>query len=308
MRRLTDVGQSLLSLALRWDSRGRQLAVGRSLLAVASLSELVFTGDIALFGGRSGCGGIGSFSLWCVSSVATHGMLLARVVSIAVLVLVLSGYRPRWTCIPHWYVTFSLFSALVAPNGGDGAAAVGTLLLIPICLGDTRAWQWNNAADAPSPAWRGSAFAAHMVFRLQIFIIYIVAVISKISDSAWSRGVAMYYVFHDPEFGIPADSWSVILGLANSGLVVRALSWSVIVLQLFIAVGGVGPRKFRFAALVAGVGLHVAIIFVMGLPSFGLAMIGLLLIGYGGGLAGADRAGSVRIRSRPEDSSASSLS
>jgi antimicrobial peptide system SdpB family protein len=296
--RLTDLGRSLPLHALRWDSRGRPLAVGRCLLAVATLSELLFTADAGLFGDGPRCVGISSLSLWCLGGAVTHSTLLARVLSIAVLLVVASGYRPRWTGVPHWYVTFSLFSTLVTPNGGDGAAAVATLLVIPICLGDARAWQWATPVDPPSPGWRGSAFAAHMVFRLQLVIIYVVAAVSKIVDPAWRQGIAMHYVFSDPEFGLPAHSWPVISALAGSGLLIHALTWSVIALQLFVAVGGVGPRRLRFAALLAGVGLHVAIILVMGLPSFGLAMVGLLLIGYGGRAAGVDHAAGDRSGGR----------
>jgi antimicrobial peptide system SdpB family protein len=297
MRRLTDLGRSLPGLALRWDSRGRPLSAGRCLLAVATLSELLFTADAGLFGSEPRCSAISSISLWCVSAAITHTMLLARVLSIAVLLLVVSGYRPRWTCVPHWYVAFSLFSSMPLPNGGDGAAAIVTMLVIPICLGDERVWQWGKPVRLPSPGWRGSAVAAHLVIRVQVVIVYLVAAVSKISDPAWRHGVAMYYVFNDQEFGIPIHSWPLIAELANWGLLIQVLSWSVIVLQLFIAVGAVGPRRLRFTALLAGVSLHLATILVMGLPSFGLTMICLLLIGYGGRAAGLDQS----VRGRTHD-------
>ncbi|QUQ68992.1 sporulation-delaying protein SdpB family protein [Kutzneria sp. CA-103260] len=306
MRRLTSRWRSLPGLALRWESRTRPLAAGRSLIAVATLSELLFTADAGLFSDAPRCTAIGSISLWCVSAATTHATLLARVLSVVVLLLVASGYRPRWTCVPHWYVTFSLFSSLLTPNGGDGAAMIATLLVIPICLGDDRVWQWGKPRHPPSPGWRGSAFAAHMVIRLQVLIVYLVAAVSKISDPAWRHGAGMYYVFNDQEFGIPTQSWPVILDLTQWGLLIRVLSWSVIALQLFVAVGSVGPWRLRLAALLAGVSLHLAIILVMGLPSFGLTMIGLLLVGYGGRAAGLDRPVQGRIHDLSGDRSATS--
>nr|WP_255360889.1 sporulation-delaying protein SdpB family protein [Kutzneria sp. 744] len=288
---MRDILQALSRLTVRWDSRDGWLTAGRCMVAVATLSEVVFTSDSGLFGSvvpadvnGLRCDAIRSISLWCVSAASTHGILLARLASIGVLLLVISGYRPRWTCIPHWYISFSLFSVLPVPNGGDGAAEIAALLLIPICLGDVREWMWRSPRSLPSPAWRGAAFAAHMLVRLQLVIVYVSAAVSKIIDPAWRQGVAMYYVFHDPWFGIPEKSWSALTVLLASHTVVAAFTWSVIALQLTIAVTVVGSRRMRQAALVLGVCLHLAIMLLMGLPSFGLIMIGLLVVGYGGSL------------------------
>ena len=67
---------------------------------------------------------------------------------------------PRWTCVPHWYVAFSLADSITQPDGGDAVAAIATMLFIPMLLGDDRVWQWSRPAGPLAPFARGSAHAA----------------------------------------------------------------------------------------------------------------------------------------------------
>ncbi|MFI9379824.1 hypothetical protein [Kutzneria sp. NPDC052558] len=273
------------------------------------LLSIVFTPDSALLGTTSGlpaagsCDGLGSLSLWCHSNALPGGALTARSLSICVLVVAMSGYRPRWTCIPQWYVTFSVGSSIFTELGVDSAAKAMTLLLIPICLGDRRVWQWQRPADPVSPGWRGAAFASHLVIRLQVFIIYATAVVSKLTDSSWQHGVAMYFVANDPTYGFPPSLRALLDPLLSTYWLVAALSWSVVAIQGVIAVTIIGTRRMRLIALCCSTALHLAIGVLMSLPTFSLAMIGLVLAAYGGclvdhhggqrsdagGLAGAHR-------------------
>ncbi|SDG06344.1 antimicrobial peptide system protein, SdpB family [Lentzea fradiae] len=141
--------------ALAFEHRTALLGAARSLVAVAELTVLVFTSDSDLFpavpGGPAGprCDGLRGLSLWCASS-SPAAQTVFRVVTIAALVLAASGYRPRWTCVPHWYATFSLAAAIHIPNGGENVARIVTLLLIPLCLTDDRIWHWRRP-DTPLP-------------------------------------------------------------------------------------------------------------------------------------------------------------
>src|SRR5207248_6980165 len=128
------------------------------------------------------CEGIRSLSLWCLTGDTDAGLSIARVVSIAILAVVLSGFSPRWTCIPHWYINFSLAASMSLANGGDKVTQVATMLLIPVCLGDDRRWQWSFPASSLPGRWRGRSFAAHWALRCQVFIIYLIAATSKLTD------------------------------------------------------------------------------------------------------------------------------
>jgi antimicrobial peptide system SdpB family protein len=203
------------------------------------------------------------------------------VISIAVLLLVLTGFSPRWTCVPHWYVAFSLAANSPTANGGDAIAQIATMLLIPICLGDNRAWQWSSPTSPIPPAWRGSAAAALLAVRGQIIVIYLTAVVSKLLDPFWRNGTALRHVAADHLSGFPQQVRHLLQPLFDAPPLLAAATWSVIGVQLLIAAGIAVPGSERAGsiALALGVCLHVAIGALMNLTSFGLIMIGLLLIG-----------------------------
>jgi antimicrobial peptide system SdpB family protein len=278
---------SAVTRALGFEPRTTALGTGRSLIAVAELTVILFTPDADLFPGRIGqpprplCGGLDVVSLWCVGA-GPAALTVSRILSIAVLLVVATGYRPRWTCVPHWYVTFSLNLAIDVPNGGEHIATLATLLLIPLCLGDDRVWQWRTPNATMSPTWRGAAYAGHIAIRSQVALIYGEAALSKLTDPTWRAGTAMYYVFQNAYFGTSAS----LQRFLESGLLqnwfVPAITWSTIGIELFLTFAAFGDRTVRRVALVAGALLHGGIIILLGLPSFGLAMIGLLSLSYAG--------------------------
>lgn len=289
MRWLTRALRNLRAVATRYDPSGPPLAMGRTILALATSSEIIFTSNGALFHGAATvtggarCDGAKAVALWCASDSMTGGFTLARVVSITLLAIVISGFLPRWTCIPHWYVTFSLATNMTVPNGGDSIGEIVTLLLIPTCLGDDRSWQWRRRRTPVAACWRGGAFAAHLVLRLQVVIVYADAVVSKLTDPAWRHGIAFYFVVNDPQFGLPRTTASLLRPLIDSHWVIAGVTWSVIGIQAAIAAAVIGRRRARLLALALGICLHLAIIVLMGLPSFGLIMMATLTLAYGSG-------------------------
>jgi antimicrobial peptide system SdpB family protein len=299
MQRLTGHRRRLGTAIDEHEPRRQAFAVGRSLLAAATLSVLLFNPDTTLFvvspdapqGLR--CGGFRSVSLWCLAAETGAGQVLPRLLAIATLLVVLSGYRPRWTCLPHWYVTFSLAVGMPLSNGGDRAAAIGAMLFLPICLGDGRTWHWS-APVAPLPMrWRGSSLAAQWCLRGQMSLIYLTAATHKVLDPAWSRGDALRMVAFDAQFGFPLPIRGLLDPLlASSGLIASA-TWGVVAIQYLIAVAILAGGKWGKPALVCGIALHVAIGLLLGLPGFGLVMIALLLC------AGCP-AGGGRVAAAPE--------
>ncbi|MEV5716998.1 sporulation-delaying protein SdpB family protein [Amycolatopsis mediterranei] len=278
-----SVRSRLGSAVERHEPRSALFAAGRSTLAVAQLSVLLVNSDTTLFAdspavpGGMRCGGLRSVSLWCLLGEQGGGQVLARAVAIATLVVVLIGAVPRWTCIPHWYVNFSLAAAMPLSDGGDRAAEITALLLIPMCLGDDRKWQWSPVRE-PLPAWfRGSSHAAALMLRIQVAVIYLVAVTAKLTDPAWAHGRALGIVAFDPDFGFPMPVRAVLEPLLASDVLVGLATWSVIGVQCVIAVAILGGARWRASALVLGCGLHLAIAVLLGLPGFGLTMIALLL-------------------------------
>lgn len=266
--------------AVAFEPRGPALAVGRALLALAQLATFAFNSDDVLFALPDGmrCNGLGALSMWCLAQNTDPGLLVIRIVSISVLLVVLSGYRPRLTCVPHWYVVFSMTVAMPVANGGDRALQVATLLLVPVCLGDDRTWQWARPR-MPLPAqWRGASCAAGISLRLQLSVIYLSAFASKLADPLWRQGSAMLVVAHHHVSGFPRPVLNLLEPALRSYWIVAVASWLVIAVQLVIAVLLWGGPRARQCALVLGVGLHAGIMFLMSLPVFGLVMISLLVV------------------------------
>ncbi|MFE0458745.1 sporulation-delaying protein SdpB family protein [Kitasatospora sp. NPDC058965] len=293
MRRLTV---RILASAANFDPRGLPLAVARAVLAIAELITITFTPDHDLFTYQPGlsdgmrCYGAHDLSLWCIAGPSPAGLLGSRLAAIAVLVLVIAGYRPQWTCVPHWFVTWSLTVSMTMPSGAEEAAFAGTMLLMPFLLGDRRPWHWTRPREPLAPVWSGSSYAAWWAIRCQIAIIYLTASISKLYTAQWRGGHAMYTVLVDPFYGLPPAIRHAVGPLLSSEFAIRLLTWSVLAIELAIAAGALSPRRIRKKAFYLAVLLHVGIMAAMGLVSFGLVMIGLvltLLVGDHNALASA---------------------
>lgn len=275
---------SLTRRAGSFEPRGRVLDFARILLALAQLSILAASPSRVLFLQSPGatwdsrCAGINAYSLWCVSSDVSGGTTVGMCVAALILVAVAIGLSPRILCVPHWYVTFSLGVDIAVPNGGDAAAEILALLLIPMCLGDPRTsvWQLPRGREM-TPHWRGSSYAAHLVLRLQVSGIYLQAAISKLLHPAWRHGVALQLLANDPSFGVT----SMGRGFADTFMalpaVAQTLTYGALLAEFSIgAAMWFGPRYRRVGFAIA-VAMHGAIILIMGLFSFGLVMIACVL-------------------------------
>jgi antimicrobial peptide system SdpB family protein len=257
----------------------------RTLLALCTLGTITFSSTATLFRPALGvppapyCDGIAAGSIYCL--VPGDALGVARLVSIAVLVLAASGWRPRWTAVPQWWVTASLAVSSTIPDGGDQIAGLATLLLLPLCLTDPRRWHWQ-APPGPdhagaTPALRVVAWSAVLVVRVQVAGIYLQAAVAKFGVEEWADGTALYYWMTDPAFGAPGWAEGLVAPVITSSAVV-ALTYGAMLLELVLFTALVMPRQRWGPLLVAGLVFHGAIAVLMGLLSFGFAMAGCLLV------------------------------
>jgi antimicrobial peptide system SdpB family protein len=262
----------------------------RSLLALGTLGTLALNSSQILFhpvagagaGAGAGappyCEGVAVISLFCLLPLE-----VARGFAAAALVIIASGWRPRWTALPHWWVAFSLQVSATITDGGDQVTSVLALLLLPVALTDSRRWQWelplNGKPMRPGEELRRViAHLALLAVRLQVASLYFHAAVGKLKTEEWVDGTGMYYWLLDSTFGVPGPVRPIASWLLSFPIVVALLTWGVLALEFALASGLILPMSTRRRLLFAGIVLHTGIAALMGLMSFSLAMIASLLV------------------------------
>jgi antimicrobial peptide system SdpB family protein len=260
--------------------------VARSLLALATAGTLAFSATGSLFRPAAGlpqapyCNGPGRMSLFCL--VPHDQLWLARWLAVAILLVVASGWRPRYTALFHWWVSFSFAVSATIPDGGDQATAVLTLLMLPVALTDPRRWHWQTlpeeAATATRHALRLIALSALLVIRVQVAGIYLNSSIAKLAVTEWRDGTAVYYWIGQPVFGAPGWLRGILLAMAATTLGVIAMTWGTLILEFALGIAIVMPRRAGKYLLPAGILFHAGIALMMGLLSFSIAMAAALIL------------------------------
>lgn len=254
--------------------------LARSMLAAATLLTLLanpagqlfhplIVDDPGIFDRRA----IDGLSLFLLSH---EHLVLAKVVAVIILLLAASGWRPRLTALPHWWVSYSLAASASVIDGGDLVAATLTLLLLPVALTDQRRWQWRGIGDGSLPA-SVAAQTGLLLIRFQVSVIYLFAAVLKLRAAEWANGTALYYWWTHPKFG----TWGPfrwLTDLVGPTRLVVPLTWGVLVLELCLAFALLAPVRFRNHLLPVAVLFHVGIALLHGLPTFALTMSAALVL------------------------------
>ena len=270
--------------ALRWSSTSpftSAYGLARTLLALATAGTIGLTATQSIYRPARGlldapyCVDLSRISPWCL--VPRDQLWIPQVLSVAILLVVASGWRPRLTGIPHWWVSYGFAVTATLPDGGDQVTQVLTFLLIPVTLCDPRRSHWD-----PAPAARPHAsfigLAALTLVRLQVAAIYFDSSIAKLAVPEWVDGTAFWYWATDPSFGPPMWLRPLVLAIVREPLGVAAFTWGPIVLEFVLALALVMDRRYRVWLLGPGIAFHVAIAMLMGLVSFATAMCAALLL------------------------------
>ncbi len=280
--------------AKRWTETGAPwtnvYGVARSLMALASALTLAFNQSSTLW---RPIAGVVSRAPFCTTNVLQKGALycllpthldLSRWIAVALLLVVASGYRPQLTGIVHWWVAASYQLTASTLEGGDQAAAVLTLLLIPVTLTDPRRWHWQSlpTTDQPPTLARSLrtlvALSALVATRVQVCGIYFHAAFGKMQGTEWADGTAMYYWLQHPTFGATSFWAPVLRPLLSSAPLLAGTTWGTIIVELFLFMGLIATRPARKALLLLGLLLHVGVLVFMGLFTFSLMMFAALLL------------------------------
>jgi len=269
----------------RTPAGSRRVALARTLIAAAQLSVLLATRWDALFVATGAadagpeCEGVSEVGAYCLLR-GTGSTDPATIVIIVGLMVVLSGYLPRYMGLVHVWLTISLSSSITLPDGGESVAQIVVLLLAVVTLADPRTnhWQpdrWTRSALVPV------AWATGHIIRLQLVWIYVNAAVTKTAVTEWKDGTAIYYLTMDPMFGTAGPLAGLFDAVAYTPVGALAMSWGAIVIEVSIALLLLGPARHRPLAFWGSVLLHGLFIVMIGLWSFALVMIGAVLAAGG---------------------------
>lgn len=261
--------------------------VARTLLACGLLATLLVDPVHVLFNADAfravhQAAPVNRISLFYLLAGTPAGLEAARWIAVGVLLLVASGWRPRLTGLPHWYVAFSFAASNSVTEGGDQIHAILALLLVPVTLLDPRAWVWRTwTPDLGRLREQARSVAARSCFTvigLQVAVIYFQAGVSKLQVGEWANGTAVYYWFTHPVYGMSGAVKDFTLRVLDIPVALTAATWGVIVLEVLLATGLVMDRRHRPLLLKAGVLFHFGIVVAHGLVSFFFAMAAALIL------------------------------
>lgn len=262
----------------------KELGIVRTLIAVSTFLTLIFNSSETLF-----LTGLEN-ELFLLQDKVDYiniytwfnSFLYGKIFSIIVLFFVILGVNPRVTCVFHWLVTYSFTITSTCTDGGDQVASIITLLLIPICILDTRSSHWKSQKNKFNYYKNNFAFVFTFLILLQIFTIYFFASTGKFQSEVWQNGTALYYYSTLPQMGL---SKGVIFDFFNfiikSPIILTLSTWGILILELFIAIGIFIENKIlRKYIYFLGLLLHIFIILFYGILSFSLTMIACLFFAY----------------------------
>ncbi|MFI9628828.1 sporulation-delaying protein SdpB family protein [Streptomyces sp. NPDC052042] len=255
--------------------------LARTLVALGTSGTLLWSGSDTLFRpgvGRDdpvGCEGPRAIGLFC--HIPEQQLDVGRLVCVAVLLVIASGWRPRWTALPHAWITYSVWANIAIPDGGDQIACNLSILLALAALGDPRRWHWDGPPEErPGPARpQVTAFvccSALVMARLQMSFLYFQACVAKLPHTEWADGTAMWYWSNNLAFGAPGWLDPVVELAVGHPLGVAALTWAPLFIEFGLALVLLLPQRLRWYLLAAGVLFHLSIALMMGLWSFAFAM------------------------------------
>jgi antimicrobial peptide system SdpB family protein len=252
----------------------------RSIIALSTLLTLLGNTSDTLFVKLTygfdipQCRGVGAAGLFC--AMPTH-LDLGRMLAIAILLVVVSGWRPRITGALHLWVAMSVALNTTLTDGGDQICYALSLILFPVTLCDSRKWHWDAAIEPSHPAMKTLASSAIVLARLQMAGLYFHAAAGKYATAEWNNGTALYYILNEPVYGAPSWQRALLRPILthDTGAII---TWSVIVLEFVLAASFFARRKYWAPLLAMGIALHVGIAMTQGIVSFSTAMCGGLVI------------------------------
>lgn len=199
------------------------------------------------------------------SDAAVIALYAAMLLALAALA---AGFHTRTAAIASFLLQLSLEHR--NPLIANANEQMFTIVTFWLCFADSGAALSLDARRGPARRWRGCL--AWRALQIELCVCYGLAAAWKLADPDWRAGDMMFYVI------AKADHWWVsLLPLLDFAWIHRTVTWGTIVFEAVYPLL-VWWRPARAPLILTAVVFHLAISAGLGLPTFGLAMIGMQLL------------------------------
>lgn len=281
---LTRINDWVLSWANSINPWTNVYGLARTLIALSTATTLLFNDASTFFRPTSDttmypiCQN-NSISIFCFVPNDYIYLDIIRWFCVILLFIVASGWRPRYTGVIHWWITFSFMSSATTLDGGEQVATVFTLLLIPITICDPRRTHWEHIKIPENKfIYRKiiSLITIHII-RVQVAILYFHSVVAKLGEEEWINGTAVWYYIQTPMLGLPDFLTDIFMPLLSSSFIVIP-TWGTLLMQTLLVCALFSPKKYWNYILVLALLMHELFAILLGLISFSVVMLGVLVI------------------------------
>jgi antimicrobial peptide system SdpB family protein len=208
-------------------------------------------------------------------------LFFGYVCAIIILIISILGYFPQITCFFQAWVSYSILKGCYISEGGDQITAILMLLLIPVCIFDKRKNHWGNEDffTYKRPEYINFfCYSAIIVIRVQMSILYLDAGIEKIKVPEWIDGTATYYWFNHNLFGSPLWMRNIFGWVYKNDILTSVITLGVILLEILLSCALFMDLKSKRLMFLCSIVFHFIIFLTHGLPAFGCAMVGGLIL------------------------------
>lgn len=173
------------------------------------------------------------------------------------------------------YVNIALFFCLASfwylsdtSNAGDGGDNILRIVMLYLIFIDSKIFK-NDYKPGNRIFIHNLAVYAVL---LQVMILYFVSGTVKMQGESWYQGTAMYYVLATQQFG---PGMEIVNSLFKNAWITSILSHLTMIYQ--VGFPFMIYNRFHLVWAAIGIAFHVGIAITMGLFTFSLIMIGLIL-------------------------------
>lgn len=207
---------------------------------------------------------------------AAH-LFATKLLAVSVLLLIITGYYMQFTAILHCWVTASFVLLRSTYLGGDNINMLLALLLVPVCIFDTRKNHWDNV----TPANNNFYFTQNLflfLIKIQVAYIYFDSVFLKLHVKEWRDGTVIYYWFSHNFFGLNPPFSNIIQPLLERLPISVSIAWGTLLFEAVLGFAFLFPRKIKLVLLKWAIIFHFIIVLIHGFALLFFAMSAALFL------------------------------